>query len=117
MIRATSGWRTTSSAVKREKPTPGTSRSSRSASTRPEVTPRGRSICVTSPVTAIRLPSPSRVRNIFICIVVAFCASSSTTKALASVRPRMNASGAISICRSSISFCTCFAGKKSFRAS
>ena len=79
MIRATSGWRTTSSAVKRVKPTPGTSRRIRSASTRPEVTPRGRSIWVVSPVTAMRLPSPRRVRNIFICMVVAFCASSSTT--------------------------------------
>ena len=42
-------------------------------------------------------PSPRRVRNIFICIGVVFCASSRMTKALASVRPRMKASGAISI--------------------
>ena len=38
-----------------------------------------------------------RVRNIFICIDVVFCASSRITKACASVRPRMKASGAISI--------------------
>ena len=80
----------------------------RSASARPEATPRGRSIWVRSPVTTMRLPSPRRVRNIFICIVVAFCASSSTTKAFDSVRPRMKASGAISIRFSSISFSTCF---------
>ena len=35
----------------------------------------------------MRLPSPRRVRNIFICIVVAFCASSSTTKAFAQRPP------------------------------
>ena len=50
-------------------------------------------------------------------MVVAFCASSSTTKAFDSVRPRMKASGAISIRFSSISFCTCFGGRKSFSAS
>ncbi len=59
--------------------------------------PRGRSICERSPVTAMRAFSPSRVRNIFICIGVVFCASSRMTKALAKVRPRMKASGAISI--------------------
>ena len=46
----------------------------------------------------MRLFSPSRVRNIFICGGVVFCASSRMTKAEASVRPRMKASGAISIC-------------------
>ena len=45
----------------------------------------------------MRLFSPSRVRNIFICIDVVFCASSRITTALDSVRPRMKASGAISI--------------------
>ena len=45
----------------------------------------------------MRAPSPSRVRNIFICTGVVFCASSRMTKALDSVRPRMKASGAISI--------------------
>ena len=33
--------------------------------------------------------SPSRVRNIFICAVVVFCASSRITKASESVRPRI----------------------------
>ena len=41
----------------------------------------GRS-CEGSPVTIMREPSPRRVRNIFICIEVAFCASSSRTQAL-----------------------------------
>ncbi len=57
----------------------------------------GRSICVGSPVTIMRAFSPRRVRNIFICIDVVFCASSRMTAALASVRPRMKASGAISM--------------------
>ena len=52
---------------------------------------------VGSPQITMRLPSPKRVRNIFICIGVVFCASSRMTKASASVRPRMKASGAISI--------------------
>ncbi len=38
-----------------------------------------------------------RVRNIFICSGVVFCASSRITKAWFSVRPRMKASGAISM--------------------
>ena len=70
-----------------------------------------------SPVITIRDPSPKRVRNIFICIDVAFCASSKTTKAFASVRPRIKASGAISMVFSSISFVTCLPGRKSFSAS
>ena len=42
-----------------------------------------------------------RVRNIFICSGVVFCASSRMMNAWLSVRPRMYASGAISIvCRS-----------------
>ena len=45
----------------------------------------------------MRLFSPSRVRNIFICIALVFWASSRITAALERVRPRMNASGAISI--------------------
>ena len=36
----------------------------------------GRSICVTSPETTIFEPAPIRVRNIFICETVVFCASS-----------------------------------------
>ncbi len=50
-----------------------------------------------SPVTTILEPNPSRVRNIFICSGLVFCASSRMMKASLSVRPRMNASGAISI--------------------
>ena len=57
----------------------------------------GKSTCLGSPQITMRLPSPKRVRNIFIWAMVVFCASSSTMKALASVRPRMKASGAISI--------------------
>ena len=45
----------------------------------------------------MRLFSPKRVRNIFICIAVVFCASSRMMTAFDSVRPRMKASGAISI--------------------
>ena len=96
---------------------PGTPFRMRSASDSPDCTPRGRSTWVRSPVMTMRDPSPRRVRNIFICIEVAFCASSSTTKLEASVRPRMKASGAISIRFSSISFCICFCGRKSFSAS
>jgi hypothetical protein len=40
---------------------------------------------------------PNRVRNIFICSVVVFCASSMMMKASFSVRPRINASGATSM--------------------
>jgi hypothetical protein len=45
----------------------------------------------------MRLFSPSRVSSIFICIAVVFCASSRIMAAFAKVRPRMKASGAISI--------------------
>ena len=50
-----------------------------------------------SPVTTIFEPNPSRVRNIFICSGVVFCASSRMTNESLSVRPRMKASGATSI--------------------
>ncbi len=67
------------------------------ASTRPERRESGKSIWVTSPViTALEL-NPSRVRNIFICSLVVFCASSRITNESFSVRPRMKASGATSI--------------------
>ena len=52
---------------------------------------------VGSPQITIRLRIPKRVRNIFICSGVVFCASSRMMKASLSVRPRMKASGAISI--------------------
>ncbi len=64
---------------------------------RPEACSRGRSICVTSPVTTILEPNPSRVRNICICSGVVFWASSRITNESLSVRPRMKASGATSI--------------------
>ena len=50
-----------------------------------------------SPVTTIFDPNPSRVRNIFICSGVVFCASSRMMNASFNDRPRMNASGATSI--------------------
>ena len=50
-----------------------------------------------SPVTTIFEPKPSRVRNIFICSGVVFCASSRMTNESLSVRPRMKASGATSM--------------------
>ena len=62
---------------------------------RPLRTERGRSICVTSPVTTILEFMPRRVRNIFIWWVVVFCASSRMITASFRVRPRIKASGAI----------------------
>ena len=67
------------------------------ASTSPDVRPVGRSIWVMSPVITALAPNPSRVRNIFICSDVVFCASSRMTNESLSVRPRMNAIGAISM--------------------
>ena len=63
----------------------------------PEIFPGGRSTWVMSPVITAFEPSPIRVRNIFICSDVVFCASSRIMKASFKVRPLMNASGAISI--------------------
>ena len=63
----------------------------------PDACSRGRSICVTSPVTTTFEPKPRRVRNICICSGEVFCASSRMMKLSFSVRPRMNASGATSI--------------------
>ena len=42
-----------------------------------------------SPVITALLPKPMRVRNIFICSGVVFCASSRMMKEWFSVRPRM----------------------------
>jgi hypothetical protein len=56
-----------------------------------------------APVTTILEPNPRRVRNIFICSGVVFCASSRMMKESLSVRPRMNASGATSMVPRSIS--------------
>ena len=84
----------------------------------PDLAPLGKSIWVTSPVITILEPKPSRVRNIFICSGVVFCASSRIIKASLSVRPRINARGATSItpdCISrgieSISIMSCSASK------
>ena len=49
----------------------------------------GRSRWEASPVTTKVDEKPRRVRNIFICSGVVFCASSRITKALLKVRPRM----------------------------
>ena len=49
--------------------------------------PEGRSICVMSPVITAFESNPSRVRNIFICSAVVFCASSRMmNESLASAR-------------------------------
>ena len=51
---------------------------------------------MTSPFTTAFEPNPSRVRNIFICSGVVFCASSRMMNESFNVRPRMNARGATS---------------------
>src|SRR5690606_7959268 len=65
--------------------------------------PFGRSTWVTSPVTTIFEPNPSRVRNIFICSGEVFCASSRMMNESFSVRPRMYARGATSMVPDAIS--------------
>ena len=60
---------------------------------------------------------PRRVRNIFICSDVVFCASSRMMNASLSVRPRMYASGAISIAPFSVSVATFSASIMSYSAS
>ena len=51
------------------------------ASARPDLPGSGRSTCLGSPQITIRLRMPKRVRNIFICAGVVFCASSRMMKA------------------------------------
>ena len=80
-MRATSSWRITSAEVKLTWPMPSMPSRSRTASASPEVWPGGKSTCLGSPVTTMRLFSPSRVSSIFICIAVVFCASSRITAA------------------------------------
>ena len=75
-MRATSGCRTTSALVKRVRAIPRTSDSTCCASISPLLWPRGKSTWVVSPVTTAFEPKPIRVRNIFICSGVVFCASS-----------------------------------------
>ena len=89
MIFCTSGCRTTSALVKRVNAMPRTPARMRSASMSPLFWPRARSICVTSPVMTDLVPKPMRVRNIFICSGVVFCASSRMMNEWLSVRPRM----------------------------
>ena len=88
-MACTSSWRTTSRCESVAMPMSFTPLSTSSASMRPDFLPAGRSICVTSPVMTIFEPMPMRVRNIFICSEVVFCASSRMMKASLSVRPRM----------------------------
>ena len=115
-MSATMRWRTTSDAVRCTKASPSMPCSTRSRPTSP-LLPSGTSTCVTSPVTTTREPKPMRVRNIFICSGVVFCASSRMMKLLLSVRPRMNASGATStVCRSS-SRCAASSSTMSYSAS
>src|SRR4029079_17673221 len=96
-IRCTSLCRTTSSWPNSTKPMPSSERRMSRTWISPEACSRGRSTCVTSPVTTILEPNPSRVRNICICSGVVFCASSRITNESFRVRPRMKASGATSI--------------------
>src|SRR5579862_2087296 len=89
MMRCTSGWRTTSRLLNSITAMPSICFKARCASSRPDCLCEGRSICVSSPVmTALEL-MPNRVRNMNICSIVEFCASSRMMKALLSVRPRM----------------------------
>src|SRR5258706_5294361 len=96
-IACTSGWRTTSSDWNCVTAMPRTPSSTLRASTSPEAWPLARATCVTSPVITALEPKPMRVRNIFICSGVVFCASSRMMNEWLSVRPRMKASGAISM--------------------
>ena len=89
MIRCTMTWRTTSSWVNWQMPTPSTSRSTFMASFRPLTLSLGRSIWVISPVMTTLEPKPIRVKNIFICSRLVFWASSRMMKLSSSVRPRM----------------------------
>ncbi len=96
---------------------PSTFLSRWTASASPLVTLSGRSIWVASPVTTIFDLWPIRVKNIFICTVVVFCASSRMMKVLFSVRPLMNAKGAISITSRSRYRCTVSKSRMSPKAS
>ena len=58
---------------------PRTPRSMSMTVRRPDCLEFGKSTCVMSPVTTALEPNPMRVKNIFICSLVVFCASSSIT--------------------------------------
>ena len=94
-MSCTMRWRTTSPLVRCTQPSPSMSPRIRSRPPRP-LRPPATSTWVVSPVTTALDPKPMRVRNIFICSGVVFCASSRMMKLELSVRPRMNASGATS---------------------
>src|SRR6185437_12258749 len=102
-ISETSRWRTTSTLVSSATWMSSTLSRISIAERRPDLAPPGRSTCVMSPVTTIFDPKPKRVRNIFICSAVVFCASSRTMNAELRLRPRMYASGATSITPADIS--------------
>ena len=70
-----------------------------------------------SPVTTAFDRMPSRVRNIFICSGVVFCASSRMMNESLNVRPRTNASGATSIVPRSASRPKCPGSSISYSAS
>ena len=61
--------------------------------------------------------SPILVKNIFICVSVAFCASSNIAKEFFSVLPLINAKGAISISPISIILCIFSKSNKSYKES
>src|SRR5699024_2299130 len=90
-------WRTTSREERRQGEMSSMPDSTCSATRSPLFWAPGRSTWVTSPVTTMVELNPRRVRNIFICSGVVFCASSRMMNASLRVRPRMYASGAISI--------------------
>ena len=96
---------------------PSMFRSRWTASASPLRTVRGRSTWVMSPVTMIFAPWPIRVRNIFICGTVVFCPSSRMMQAFESVRPRMYASGRISMMSFSMYRRTCSGSMMSLSAS
>ena len=88
-------WRTTSLALSLTKASPSIPVNIGSRPSRP-LLPSGTSTWLMSPVTTTRDPKPTRVRNIFICSGVVFCASSRMMKLLLRVRPLMKARGATS---------------------
>ena len=77
----------TSRSLKWQKSMPSMVWSAPIASMRPERLLLGRSIWVWSPVMTALLSAPRRVRNMNICSVVVFCASSRTNNQLSSLTP------------------------------
>ena len=74
------------------------------ATSNPDFLPLGKSTCVMSPVTIAFDPYPILVKNIFICSLVVFCASSNIIYALSKVLPLIYANGATSINPLSLNF-------------